>query len=256
MSEETIDYPKLTADKCPIVEAVIDFRAKLATDFKVEAFAALRERLAGEYPQFNEPPEYQVDQFIKVEGGKPLLEGGVQDLGVRGHIFRSQDGKNIAQFRRDGFTFSRLKPYTSWEVVFAEASRLWELYIGIAKPTEVGRIATRYINRIPLPLGADFDDYLKSGPVIPPELPQYVGAFVSKVVIQEPATGIMANITHALEVEAGAESVGVILDIDVFHHKAFNAADGLLLANFPKLREMKNRIFFSSLTEKAIKLFL
>ncbi len=43
-----------------------------------------------------------------------------RDEGIQGYFYKSDDGKNIARFRKDGFTFSRLKPYTDWESVLVE----------------------------------------------------------------------------------------------------------------------------------------
>ena len=43
---------------------------------------------------------------------------------VDGYVFTSADGKQVVQYRLDGFTFSRLRPYTRWEEVFAEAQKV------------------------------------------------------------------------------------------------------------------------------------
>jgi uncharacterized protein (TIGR04255 family) len=43
-----------------------------------------------------------------------------------GYAFTSQAGVEIVQVRIDGFTFSRLHPYTSWDSFSAEARQLWD----------------------------------------------------------------------------------------------------------------------------------
>ena len=52
----------------------------------------------------------------------------------------------VAQFTRNGFVFSRLKPYEGWETFEAEAKRLWCIYRELAEPSEVQRLGVRFIN--------------------------------------------------------------------------------------------------------------
>src|SRR5713226_3799339 len=139
-------YPHLR--KAPIVEAVIDIRVKLRSDFDMAVFLPLRTKLAVKYPQVGEGSDFQLSTEWK-PGTEPRASGQVGT--VRLHLLRSQDGKQVVQFRRDGFSFSRLNPYSSWEEVFAEAWSLWKLYIETAKPLGISRLAVRYINRLPLP---------------------------------------------------------------------------------------------------------
>jgi uncharacterized protein (TIGR04255 family) len=47
----------------------------------------------------------------------------------------------------------------------------------------------------------------------------------------------------------------VILDIDAFEMGAFAPQADVLLPRFAALRQFKNEIFFSSLTEEAVALF-
>src|SRR5262245_33467020 len=122
MDEPPTEYPLLS--KAPIVEAVIDFRVKLTSGFKLDAFQALRTKLAQEYPGFEE--QHIFEQIIKQEIGSPA-EVSTRFPGILGYRLISNDGKNVVQLRRDGFTFSRLNPYTRWDQVFDEAKRLWSL---------------------------------------------------------------------------------------------------------------------------------
>src|SRR6266545_2146662 len=140
MDEPQTEYPHLS--KAPIVEAVIDFRVKLPSDFKLDAFQPLRTQLAKGYPGFEE--QQIVQQMIKQEPGS-AAEVSTRFSGIHGYRLLSTDGKNVVQLRRDGFTFSRLNPYTNWDEVFAEAWRLWVLYVEASEPLEVSRIAVALI---------------------------------------------------------------------------------------------------------------
>jgi len=84
---------------------------------------------------------------------------------LRGYMFRSEDEFNVVQFRVDGFTFNRLKPYTSWKSVWPQALELWRKYQNMALPVAITRMALRYINHIELPSRAfRLDDVLTCPP--------------------------------------------------------------------------------------------
>ena len=88
----------------------------------------------------------------EIESG-PL---GVSTRAIRkmnGVRLTSEDGRQVAQLRTDGFSFSRLAPYEDWSTFFAEAGRLWGAYIDIAEPRRTTGVAVRYINQIVVPPG-------------------------------------------------------------------------------------------------------
>ena len=237
----------------PITEAIIDFRVKARPDFRAEDFAGLKDQLSNRLPNVQERRGIQATfETLKGEGQPPR----VQDLGFQGYFFRSQDEKVIAQFRIDGFTFNRLKPYTSWEDIFPQAMELWRLYLKVAKPVEVVRLAVRYINHIPLPPGAQkFEDYLRASPVIPPELPQYTSSFLTRVTIHNPDDDVAAHVTQALQPTSDAQRLTVILDIDAYKEAQFSPEDPAIEHTFRQLRVFKNLIFFNSLTDEALRQF-
>jgi uncharacterized protein (TIGR04255 family) len=252
MNGETGVFPHLS--KAPITEAIIDFRVKLPDGFDIGKFATLRHKLERDYPHVEEKKLLQ-SGFQQEVGKQPVRIWN--ELGVHGDFFLSADRTRIAQFRQDGFTFNRLMPYTSWDDVFAEASRLWNIYVETAAPSEVSRIAVRYINRILLPLPLhEFSEFLNAPPVLPADVPPHVTEFLSRIVIQDLDKGIAANVVQALEPLPRVNYLPVILDIDVYRQNLSDEPNQALLLKFAELRNLKNRIFFGSLTPKAIQLFV
>src|SRR3989337_4257969 len=115
----------------PITEAVIDFRIKARAGFRPEEFADLKARLSERFPKVEQHRGLQVTLgVIKGQVQPPVVQGP----GLQGYFFKTSDEKTIAQFRADGFTFNRLRPYSSWEELFPQAIELWSLYCGIPKP--------------------------------------------------------------------------------------------------------------------------
>jgi len=144
----------------PITEAIVDIRVKARSDLDVAIFGEASEMLAARFPT-------KVEQRVfttKVQfGGKSGIQSTEHDL--RGYMFRSKDEFNVVQFRVDGFTFNRLKPYTSWKSVWPQALELWRKYQNMALPVAITRMALRYINHIALPSRAlRLDDVLTCPP--------------------------------------------------------------------------------------------
>lgn len=211
---------------------------------------SLKEKLSGKY---TEVEKGLLVGSIKIEEGKPILEPD-EDKGIRGYRFTSRNKKEVAQFRIDGFTFSRLHPYTKWEKVLGEAKKLWELYSLKASPQVVERISVHYINRleIPLPL-RDLEDYLTASPALPKTLPQKLSQFLIRLVVHE--KDLVASIIQALVESPKPEHIGIILDIDVFKENIKGISDENIWSTFNRLRVLKNRIFFELITEKTARLF-
>jgi uncharacterized protein (TIGR04255 family) len=244
-------YPHLP--NAPIIEAVIDWRVKLPSAFDVSKFKEVGAFLKPKYELGHEARGFQF-------GLKQLRDSEPQSssryLGVQGYRFCSLDGLEIAMFGQDGFSFSRLKPYTRWESVFSEAERLWQIYRSTCEPEEISRIAVRYINRIGLPLPIiDLGEYLKAPPTIPPGVPAMM-SFLSRAILHEPYSGVSTNLTQVIEGHSGEHGrLPFILDIDAYILKTMNPTAADLGSNFEFLREMKNRVFFATLTDKAIEMF-
>jgi len=237
----------------PITEALIDFRVKVPAAFQAEQLAGLKRRLAGQFPKVDERRGIQVSMgFLRGEFQQPVL--GKQAL--EGYFFKTADEKTIAQFRADGFTFNRLRPYTSWDELFPKAIELWKLYCAISTPEVVTRVAVRYINRIELPPGAtNLEHYLRTVPVLPPELPQSVGSFLTRVTIHDAEADIFCHVSQVSEVRTAARQLSVILDIDTYKEKEIPIDDPAVEQTFGRLRTLKNLVFFNTLTEQALRLF-
>jgi len=238
-------------NNAPIVEAIIDLRVITSSGTDPQVFSDLDKVIGDRYPKHE--PRKLLSGAFGVEEGKPFMRFP-KDEGLQGYFYKSEDEKNVAQFRKDGFTFSRLIPYTEWESVLAEARELWNLYSSKLDIRTINRIATRYINRleIKLPVG-EFDKYLTAAPKLPDSLPQQISQFFSRIVIHE--GNITANIIQSLDTNPKPDHIGILLDIDAFevNKTGFNESDVWL--EFNKLRILKNRIFFSSITEETARLY-
>jgi uncharacterized protein (TIGR04255 family) len=225
----------------PKIEAIIDLRVKTRPGLRAEEFTGLKPELADRFPKVEERRGVEARFEVRAGTSAPPV---VQDRGFYGYFLKSDDEKTIAQFRVDGFRFNRLRPYTNWEQLFPIALDLWRVYARVAKPEQVIRLAVRYINHIPLPLGTGpFEYYLRAAPVIPPELPQYVSSFLTRVTIQDPETKMAAHIAQALDPRADARRLTIILDIDAYKEVQYSHDNPSVESTFLELRTFKKLIF-------------
>jgi len=238
-------------NKAPIVEAVIDFRVQLNSKATVSALKDLHSRIKSDYPNTGEHRRWQGTFDIK-PGQVPTSRA--EDLGVTGYIFKSSDSKQIVQYRLDGFAFSRLTPYPKWDIVKAEAARLWEIYssVGIEKVT---RVATRYINKVDIPLPVTkLEDYLTGLPSAP-TLNLGLTSFLNRLQVKEASQEFDAIITQVLQPPSNPAVVSVVLDIDAYKQASFEAPFTKAWETLENLRKFKNELFFNLITEKTAKLF-
>lgn len=238
--------------RAPITEAVIDIRVELPGGMALADLEKLHLGIKDRYPGKKTRRMLQATFELKDEK-EPLKTTA---LGADGFLFNNSEGTQVVQYRLDGFSFSRLPRYTRWEEVYPEAWRLWEIYRDATKPVRVTRLAVRYINSIDIPLKTfDYDDYLTAAPKIPEELPQLVEQFFTRVVVPFPEHGAAAIITQAVSEKPDPVKTGIILDIDVYAQSSLPPEDKRVDEIFGILREIKNRVFRCSITDKTRELF-
>lgn len=237
-------------DHAPISEALVDFRVELASDFDPQSFLSLKDELATPYSEVEEI--HVIEGDIRVTGQSVSQStGGSKLFGFR---FGTASKDRIIQMRKNGFTYSKLRPYTSWKEVFEEAWRIWLLFVGVARPSVVTRIAVRYINHIEIPFPFEFAEFFTDPPMIPDDLPQDILTYFKRATVVDQQAHLAANIIQAVD-RPDPRAARFLLDIDVYRNQSFTSDDSALKSSFSDLQAMKNRIFFGSIRDEAVRLF-
>ena len=227
----------------PLREALIDIQLPAPLP------ARFVERLAKRsLPGLEKKQDLKYGEFeIKLGAPPAELKSVEEPFGCR---YDSADGSQVAQLRRNGIAYSVLRDYKEWPEIRDAARRVWEFYLEqIQEAVTVGRIAARYINVLDLPPNIELNEYLTSAPHVPKELPQTLENFFQRVVVLFP-DGIKAIVTQALE--PSIEASRIILDIDVFAQVTVQGESADLWSLVDALRDIKNAVFFSSVTEKTL----
>lgn len=253
----------------PLIEAILDIRVKIPDESNKNDLAAFQDAFKEEFPIFQYARNLEVKGEINLDDSRDEITGGVHlSSQSEGHIFRSSDGKKVVKVTLNGFTFSWLKPYESWEKFYGKADQLWQHYVDIISPTEVSRVALRYINKIKLPQQETIElrDYIGVTPEIPDNFPaKLIDYFMRLVVIHpdySPSKGIITQmITREAEngiiLEPEEVVHSIIFDIDVFQEVSIFPENEVEIKRIfeENLRKFKNEIFFKSLTQKTQELF-
>lgn len=239
----------------PIVEAIIEVRARAEVSWEEEAIQAQIKAQLPDYPQADSHREFRHE--VKMAPGQEPQQT-LLDLGWKGLRLRSSDNLHIAQFNRDGFVFNRLHPYESWEQLIGEGMRLWDIHRKIARPSEVQRLGLRFINRILLPPKyTDFEDYLKAPPKVPDGLDLPFQGFFHNETLAVTGHPYAINIIRTIQQSQPPEHdrIGIILDNDVFTVEPFEFQQEILERRLAEMRWLKNKAFFGIISEKALGTF-
>jgi uncharacterized protein (TIGR04255 family) len=238
----------------PITEALIDVHVEPKAGLTFEGLKeALGARDFGYY--IKSPIAHGLFGFRLTSGGNQAeTTSAAEQIGLRMH---SADELYVAQCRLSGFTLSRLPPYEEWENLAAEAKRLWTIYTDCLAPLRVTRVATRFINKLQLPLqpGDSYQIYLERLVDVPSGAPQAVASFFQRFELVDVESGHRVILTAAQEPTSPPTPPSVILDVDAFMPTNLRPQDDQLWLILEQLRALKNRTFFSSLTEQAAELY-
>jgi uncharacterized protein (TIGR04255 family) len=162
------------------------------------------------------------------------------------------DKKSALQVKHDGLAFSLLFPYTTWPELIAIGKTYLPQYIAATRPSRVVALIARFINRIELPdPPGPLSDWFNFYPTTPEN--RAVDSFVLRTALRlDPTTnGVMTLVSE----QAVADKRPIILDIQLARNEPFSPTDELLWERLEGMRELKNRLFFDAITERAGGLF-
>lgn len=232
----------------PIQEALVDLRVQVSDGTTFDSLDRASTALAQEYPERKERREGIIQvQFQR----QSVAERVIQQDKPMGVVRASPDGKRLVQFRLDGFTFNRLRPYTTWAEMRDEAKKAWVIYQKACGPRVV-RAALRYINVLEVKVRPEnLSDWLTAPPKVPGGVESSLSDFLTRVSFADSRRNARAIVSQAyVPGEGGAK---ITIDIDVFREGTL-VGEKEVWDSLEELRELKNELFFGSLGRKALEL--
>ncbi len=234
--------------KSPIREAVIDFRCTYLEPVSIDDLEAAYGILKEAYP-VKEAIDMKSLYFDVRPGNEPKMQSTEGKVGYR---FASSQKDLMIQFRTDGFTFSKLRPYTSWEDVLEKAKEAYEVYRRVAKIKSINRMAVRYINVVDIETASfsDIKRYFNIYPKSPDDLDAAVDNFLLRTAFKKAELGITAVVSQGIIIEQqplGKVSRSVLFDTDCFKEDKFSDIENPWV-DLQKLKDFVNELFFKSVT--------
>jgi len=245
------DKEHYTLVHAPIVEAILDIGVLLPENTDINVLDSIKEFddyiLDGHHFRGSGMFEYKSDeQKIISNASDPI---------IMGYRYKRKSQNTSFQFRRDGFNFNMLKPYTRWDDFKQQAQEKWNKYKEYFKPDKITRVALRFINKIPFGERFEPSDYFLTVPRLSPSLEKYdMNNLFCQITINNKDINAFSNITQGIEV-LGKDKSNFIFDIDVFSLYNGEIDEDKLWSEFDNLRQFKNEIFFESVTEDTLDKF-
>jgi uncharacterized protein (TIGR04255 family) len=242
----------MSYNKAPIREAIFDVRIDRLNIKDISNLQEFKSVVIDDFPI--EKKKHNVTGTFQFSPDQRLESKAHSDL--TGFVFLSQDNTRQIQIRIDGFTLNILKPYENWDTHFNIFLKYWNEYNSLFKPDNITRIATRYINRIEIPLPFNsFQEYVVNMPPIPNCLPQTFANFFMQIQVPSGSENKHVVITETIE-PVENNMLPFILDIDVFREANLNNKIENLVKEFNDLRAIKNQVFENCITDKTRTLFV
>jgi uncharacterized protein (TIGR04255 family) len=234
-------------DHAPIAEAIIDIRCALPPAVSLDDLA----RVVDDETFTDRQNSMAVEQSYQV--GPEGVTGEMIDRQI-GYVFRRADGRRIVHPRFDGFGFSWLEPYETWEAFSAEAEGHWLRYRTVVAPVRAHRLGVRYVNRIDVPSQSiEIQDYLRLGVDVPAYLPQSVTSYFMQVTIPLVDFNCFATITSSILPPRDENSTSLLLDVDTWQVGDIELTTDTealgVRENLETLRGAKNYVFESCITD-------
>ncbi len=219
------EFPHLA--NAPIVEAALEIRARAEAQWDERL---ILEQLKSRLPEYPVTLAQHAFQHQFQFGPNQPIKGNSQDLGLKGFRLQSKDNLQIVQFNRDGFVFSKLQPYKSWQQFSDEAFRL---------------ILSKEKN---------LDYYLVAPPATPPGLSFPFAGFLHHDSFAIPSRPYLVNVVKTIQPQqnGGQPEPALIFDIDVFSEQPFELTDEVMRERIVEMRWLKNKFFFGNITSQAL----
>jgi uncharacterized protein (TIGR04255 family) len=235
----------------PIVEAAIGITVPKLPDSLLDRLKELNVSTDGVSYQPPSRASQNSVEFKIVDGQSTAVTRDVH-LGWR---WESSDKLHAIQFKLDGFAFSRMGRYETWESFTGEAKRLWEVYFSAIGPSAVSEYGVRYINKVFIPVGEELEKYLQVYPKTPDNPAWIINESVMRLRIQidSPRSGTFVH-QHVLVPSERLNFAAVILDND-FRYSAEGLSGEELWASIDAVRDVKDSYFLKLITKELLETF-
>jgi uncharacterized protein (TIGR04255 family) len=206
--------------------------------------------LADRYPLSEEGDVAEIAVHI---GDRPILRQGPLQ---RNYKLRSADASDTLMLQPNILAVSRLPPYPGWEVVAERFARDFQDCRPLLGNPQLVRVGVRYINRIDVPAPGPIrvEDFLRFFPHLA-DRDEQMSNYAMQVVLPIAGGAYNATLNSATVPSPMIGHHSFIVDIDISREGNLPRKLDALLGLLEEIREHKNQIFESCITDQSRALF-
>lgn len=238
----------------PVVVALLQIKYN-ATQFKLEDFLKYESELKKNFP-------IKKDNFqVGIDFGASSIPIGISKISatsnvkVGGYLFTTTDQKKRIEITSDAITYINENPYKGWNEFKKDALEILKILLPKMQEAEINRTSIRFVNRIMLPDFNKPEEYVNT--VItstnPDPLSYPLRQYGFRLIMDIPKTDIYSIVNHNVEF-IQQNNYLYTFDIDVLDRQCLIFNIDTISDNMEVLREIKNNIFFNTLSEKTLNL--
>lgn len=180
---------------------------------------------------------------IKAISNSPVTTNVTKD----GFVLRSDKLNYMVQVRKGSLAFHKIKDYEEFERLFERLEYFWTQLIALSGELTITKLSLRYLNFISMEGGETVDELIR----IKVEHPfnfNLKNQFVQLNFTSDANTDLKINVVTAKGIDDKNQSglvLDTILNLDI-------KDNNLLTDSFKLMRQVKNDIFFSTITQYTI----
>jgi uncharacterized protein (TIGR04255 family) len=174
---------------------------------------------------------------------------------INGMKFITEDKHQNCTITRTSLNFQQQIPYLGWDVFLEELKLVYKIFLKFFSKASLSGISLRFINKIdiPAPVSNPLDFFNIAVQGTEEALKNPISIFSLRFMTNYFEEKKHAIVNHSLEPHDG-KIYPFMLDIDVHYTDLISASDPLIWDKFSELRDLKNTIFNSLITEKTERL--
>ena len=192
-------------------------------------------------------------QNASIPLGKSDIKG-TSDVRIRSFIYTTKEQKEKLEISEGTITYIDERKYTGWENFKKYVVDALSLLSDVLNNIEVYRVSIRFINKFELPDFSTPQEYVttvitnSTGNTIYP-----IRQYGFRLQYDIPDTNIYAIVNQNVEKDPN-DKYAYVLDIDVLDRQSILFQLDTIADNLEKIRDVKNDLFFESITQKTIDL--
>lgn len=240
----------------PVVTTVFQLKYNLEdTEVKLDDFLQYNNSLSRDFPSRRDDLETNITfpKSTKIPLGRSLVSGETNTHRV-GYAYISHDNKEQLRITNKDVTFTSERDYEGWEKFMESVMKYIMILEPILSKLNISRTSIRYINQFQFVEFNDPSQYVKTlittseNGSLPYPLLKYGFKLTFDI-----NNNIYSIVNQSVDKENNDNYI-YIFDIDVLNNTEYLYNKEQVVDLMLELRDIKNKIFFSNITDKVIEL--